>query len=345
MRVFLIDLGVPAEAITDEGKALNTIENIRNVRAIIGNGRVALVTSAYHMPRALQLAARAGLDVGAFPTDYQVVPAVRLPWDNWLPSVDGLQLSNMALREIIALNLDYRRSKSRPMTAFRLNRRAALGLLAGPVLLPLARRARAQTLDKLSFNTDWRAQAEHGGYYQAIAAGLYKARGIELDLRPGGPSLNIGQLLLAGRVDMIMSNSFEAFTFVREQAPFFTIASIFQKDPQVMIAPPGHGLRQLREDEGPAAADLQRQPLDLLALSAQEVRPLRRAAAALQLQHGAVPCRSAGDPAGLPHVRGLFDRQGAGEGARGAADRRRRLQRLPDDDRHLAEARDARRRS
>jgi NitT/TauT family transport system substrate-binding protein len=127
------------------------------------------------------------------------------------------------------------------MTAFRLNRRAALGLLAGPVLLPLARRARAQVLDKLSFHTDWRAQAEHGGYYQAIAAGLYKARGIEVDLRPGGPSLNIGQLLLAGRVDMIMSNSFEAFTFVRAQAPFFTIASIFQKDPQVMIAHPGTG--------------------------------------------------------------------------------------------------------
>ena len=91
MRVFLIDLGVPADAITDEAKALNTIENIRNVRAIIGKGRVALVTSAYHMPRALQLAARAGLDVGAFPTDYQAVPAVRLPWDNWLPSVDGLR--------------------------------------------------------------------------------------------------------------------------------------------------------------------------------------------------------------------------------------------------------------
>ena len=136
------------------------------------------------------------------------------------------------------------------MTAFRLNRRAALGLLAGPVLLPLARRARAQSLDKLSFNTDWRAQAEHGGYYQAIAAGLYKARGIELDLRPGGPSLNIGQMLLAGRVDMIMSNSFEAFTYVREQAPFFTIASIFQKDPQVLIAHPGSGFDSFEKMKG-----------------------------------------------------------------------------------------------
>ncbi|UYN93774.1 MAG: ABC transporter substrate-binding protein [Enhydrobacter sp.] len=123
--------------------------------------------------------------------------------------------------------------------AFRLDRRAVLGLAAGaPLLVPLARRPRAQTLDRLSFHTDWRAQAEHGGYYQAIAAGIYRRYGIECDLRQGGPALNIGQLLLAGRVDMIMSNSFEAFTFVREEAPFFTIASIFQKDPQVMIAHP-----------------------------------------------------------------------------------------------------------
>ena len=110
MRVFLVDLGVPADVITDEGKALNTIENIRNVRAIIGTGKVALVTSAYHMPRALQLAKRAGLDVGAFPVDYQVVPAARLPWDNWLPAIGALEMSNLALREMVALNLDYRRS-------------------------------------------------------------------------------------------------------------------------------------------------------------------------------------------------------------------------------------------
>jgi len=127
--------------------------------------------------------------------------------------------------------------------AFRLGRRAALGLaIAAPLLMPLARRARAQSLDRLSFHTDWRAQAEHGGYYQAIAAGLYKKHGIECDLRQGGPSLNIGALLLAGRVDMIMSNSFEAFTYVRENAPFHTIAAIFQKDPQVLIGHPGSGL-------------------------------------------------------------------------------------------------------
>ena len=131
--------------------------------------------------------------------------------------------------------------------SWRLGRRAALraaaGLaLAGPLLVPIpARPLRAQALDKVIFQTDWRAQAEHGGYYQAIAAGLYRRAGIDCDLRQGGPNLNTSQLLLAGRVDMIMSNSFEAFTYVREDAPFFTIAAIFQKDPQVLIGHPDTG--------------------------------------------------------------------------------------------------------
>ena len=136
------------------------------------------------------------------------------------------------------------------MTAYRLNRRAALGLTALPLLAPLARPARSQPLERLTFQTDWRAQAEHGGYYQAVAAGLYRKAGIECDIRQGGPSLNVGQLLLTGRVDMTMSNSFEAFTYVREDAPFFTIASIFQKDPQVLIGHPDTGFNGFENLKG-----------------------------------------------------------------------------------------------
>ncbi|WP_422001821.1 ABC transporter substrate-binding protein [Reyranella sp.] len=140
-------------------------------------------------------------------------------------------------------------------TAYRLRRRAALrgaaGLaLGGPLLAVLPRRSRARTLDKVSFSTDWRAQAEHGGFYQAIAAGLYAKAGIECDLRQGGPSLNVSQLLLAGRVDMAMSNSFEAFNFVNIDAPFFTIAAIFQKDPQVLIGHPDTGFRTFEDLRG-----------------------------------------------------------------------------------------------
>ena len=100
--------------------------------------------------------------------------------------------------------------------------------------------ARAQ--DRVSFGTDWRAEAEYGGYYQALATGLYRRHGLDVTIRQGGPSVNQTQLLLAGRLDVsIASNSFVALNFVKENIPFRTVAAMFQKDPSVLIAHPGQG--------------------------------------------------------------------------------------------------------
>ncbi|MBL8837329.1 MAG: ABC transporter substrate-binding protein [Alphaproteobacteria bacterium] len=124
----------------------------------------------------------------------------------------------------------------------RLTRRNALaGLGAAAAAMTGLRPARGQVLDRVSFQTNWRAQAEHGGYYQAVAAGIYRRHGIDCDLRMGGPQINNAQLLLAGRVDAIMSNGFQALSYARENLPAICIGSIFQKDPQVLIAHPGVG--------------------------------------------------------------------------------------------------------
>jgi uncharacterized SAM-binding protein YcdF (DUF218 family) len=109
MRRFLIDLGVPSDAIVSEGNSLNTLQNIRNVRQMVGGGRVALITSAYHMPRALQLARQGNLNVGAFPTDWKAPSEARTSWENWVPSIAALAWSGISLREHIALLLDGRR--------------------------------------------------------------------------------------------------------------------------------------------------------------------------------------------------------------------------------------------
>jgi len=114
MRVFLRDLGVPDDRIVLESKSLNTIENIREVRRIVGDQRVALVTSAYHMPRAMHLARIGRLNASAFPTDWQAVSEDRAPWIAWLPSIDSILTSWMALKEHIALNLDVREGGLRP---------------------------------------------------------------------------------------------------------------------------------------------------------------------------------------------------------------------------------------
>lgn len=113
---------------------------------------------------------------------------------------------------------------------------------AAVALAAMANADGAAALDQVILGTDWRAEAEHGGYYQAVAAGIYRKYGIEVTLRQGGPQVNHAQLLAAGRIDFgIMSNSFLPMNFVKEQIPMVAVAAFFQKDPTVLIAHQGAG--------------------------------------------------------------------------------------------------------
>ena len=137
-------------------------------------------------------------------------------------------------------------------TRYRIERRA---LLTGGTAFTLAavagaRVPLAQTLEKVSFQTNWRAQAEHGGYYHAVASGIYRRYGIDCEIRMGGPQQNPSQLLLAGRVDFIMSNGFQALNYVRENLPFLTIGAIMQKDPQILMTHEGNGINSFEDMRG-----------------------------------------------------------------------------------------------
>ena len=114
MRQFLVALGVPEDRIVMEGKSLNTIGNMRETRALVGTARVALVTSAYHMPRALRLARKADLNAAAFPTDWQVLPTTGPFWESLLPSVDAIGASGQAIKEYLAMAFDSRSATVKP---------------------------------------------------------------------------------------------------------------------------------------------------------------------------------------------------------------------------------------
>lgn len=108
MRRFLLALAVPNDVIVSEGQALNTIENIRNVRDIVKGGRVAIITSAFHVPRAAKLARRGGLNFAIFGVDWSVPSGATVWWDVWLPSVGALGEASLAIKELVALNFDRR---------------------------------------------------------------------------------------------------------------------------------------------------------------------------------------------------------------------------------------------
>lgn len=111
-----------------------------------------------------------------------------------------------------------------------------------PFLIVVLAAATPAPLEKVTFGTDWKAQAEHGGFYQAVARGLYARHGLDVTIRQGGPQVNHSQLLAAGRLDFNMSpNSFLPLNFVMEGIPVVSVAALFQKDPQVLIAHPGQG--------------------------------------------------------------------------------------------------------
>jgi NitT/TauT family transport system substrate-binding protein len=120
-----------------------------------------------------------------------------------------------------------------------LPRKLHVALIALLAATALATAARAETV---TFGTDWKAEAEHGGYYQAIATGIYKKYGLDVELRQGGPQVNHAQLLAAGVLDFnLASNSFGPLNFAQQNIPMVAVAAMFQKDPSVLIAHPGEG--------------------------------------------------------------------------------------------------------
>ena len=105
------------------------------------------------------------------------------------------------------------------------------------LLIGMAWTAQAQPLERVVFGTNWVAEAEHGGFYQALADGTYKKYGLEVIIVPGGPNVNNRTQLLAGKLDFFMSaNSLQSFDAVANNIPTVVVAAAFQKDPQVFVA-------------------------------------------------------------------------------------------------------------
>ena len=99
--------------------------------------------------------------------------------------------------------------------------------------------AHAQQLDRIVFATDWLAQAEHGGFYQALAEGTYRKHGLDVTIRMGGPQVNGLQLLAARRLDIAMADALQVLSAVEQKVPVVAIAATFQKNPTVIISHPG----------------------------------------------------------------------------------------------------------
>lgn len=105
-----------------------------------------------------------------------------------------------------------------------------------------------QAQDRVTFATNWLPQAEHGGHYQAVVDGTYKKFGLDVRILPGGPQANNRILLAAGKVDFYMTaNLIPSFTALEQKIPVVAVASIFQKDPFILMSHPGQGFDKFED--------------------------------------------------------------------------------------------------
>ena len=120
----------------------------------------------------------------------------------------------------------------------------------------------ASAQDKVVFATNWKAQAAHGGFYQALADGTYRKHGLDVTIQQGGPQVNNRPLLPAGKIDFLMTgNLLHSFDNVKNGLPVVVVAAMFQKDPQALLAHPGQGYEKF--------ADLAKAPVVMVAKDGQ----------------------------------------------------------------------------
>ncbi|MGV8938146.1 MAG: ABC transporter substrate-binding protein [Allorhizobium sp.] len=120
-------------------------------------------------------------------------------------------------------------------------------LTAAGLATTLAVASQAHALDEVSYGTNWLAQAEHGGFYQAVADGTYEKYGLKVTIVQGGPNAANRALLIAGKVDFYMGSPLGEMDAVKAGIPMLSVASIFQKDPQVLLAHPDQGLEKFED--------------------------------------------------------------------------------------------------
>ena len=122
-------------------------------------------------------------------------------------------------------------------------------LLAGAALVAVTGTAQAQL--ELVYVTDWKAQAEHGGMYQAVAEGLYDKYGLDVTIRMGGPAIDVQQLMAAGAVDLgTGSNSFFPLNLLQAGADVQAVMAMFQKDPQILMTHPRDDVASIADMAG-----------------------------------------------------------------------------------------------
>lgn len=127
---------------------------------------------------------------------------------------------------------------------------AATCLAATCLAAPCLAATPAAALEKVTYGLNWVPEGEHCGFFQAKAKGYYEQAGLDVELRPGNPNVNMPLLVASGELDLGMGSSFTTLNLVNKGVKARTVAAFFQKDPQTLVAHPDQGVATLDDLKG-----------------------------------------------------------------------------------------------
>lgn len=141
------------------------------------------------------------------------------------------------------------------MRPFRIGGIVALATL---VVAGCARRESAETasapkttaLRKVVLQTDWFPQAEHGGFYQALAKGFYREAGLDVEILSGGPGVAIKLAVAKGQADFGMNRSDDIIMAVSQGMPLLIVGAVLQHDPEALLVHESSPVKSLADLNG-----------------------------------------------------------------------------------------------
>jgi len=108
----------------------------------------------------------------------------------------------------------------------------------------------ARPLTKITLQTDWYSQPEHGGFYQAVAKGYYREAGLDVTINQGGPNGIPRQKVATGAVEFAIGRTDELVIAVGQGVPLVAVGALMQHDPQAIMFHKDSGIRSFKDLQG-----------------------------------------------------------------------------------------------
>lgn len=108
----------------------------------------------------------------------------------------------------------------------------------------------ASAADKVTVQLKWLPQAQFAGYYVAQSKGYYKAEGLDVTIKPGGPDISPVQVIAGNGADVVVNWMPDALAAREAGVPLVNIAQVFNQSGLMLTCKKASGVASPKDFKG-----------------------------------------------------------------------------------------------